>query len=197
MNPRLRCTLCLFSAAFTLGASCPGGMQNPGGGGGNPTAMSAAEQALANNALAAINAHRAGKALAPLTPHAAGAQVAFQHSLAMQTGNFFAHINPATNTDPATRAFNAGITHDPQGSIDPHSGRPFVGENLFMATNPNITAQIAVDSWIASPGHHTQIDAPLPVAGAQTMPAWTHCGIGVRQVGNQSWWTAVFFRNPN
>jgi len=44
---------------------------------------------------------------------------------------------------------------------------------------------------------YQRIDAPLPVAGAQTMLSWTHCGIGIRQVGNQSWWTAVIFRNPN
>ena len=159
--------------------------------------MSAAEQALATNALAAINAHRAGHGLAPLVAHAAGAQVAFQHSSAMQTGNFFAHVNPTTNTSPASRAFNAGITHDLQGSIDPNSGRPFVGENLFMTTDAAVTGQNAVDSWVGSPGHHTQIDAPLPVTGAQTMPAWTHCSIGVRQVGNTSWFTAMFFRNPN
>ncbi len=191
----VRIGFCLFIAAATLGVTCTGGVPNPGGGG--PASMSAAEQQLATNALAAINAHRAGHGLAPLTPHAAGAQVAFQHSSAMQSGNFFAHVNPTTNTSPGSRAFNAGITHDPGNSIDPDSGRPFVGENLFMATNNNITAQIAVDSWVGSPGHHTQIDAPLPVAGAQTMPAWTHCGIGVRQIGNQSWWTAMFFRNPN
>jgi hypothetical protein len=29
------------------------------------------------------------------------------------------------------------------------------------------------------------------------MPPWTHCGIGVRKSGNQSWWTAMFFRNPS
>jgi uncharacterized protein YkwD len=161
------------------------------------TTMSAAELQFAMDALAAINSHRAGKGLAALTWHAAGAEVGYQHGIAMQTGNFFDHVNPATNTDPATRAKNAGITHDPQGSLDPHSGNPFVGENLFMATDPAPTGQKTVDAWIGSPGHHTQIDAPLPVAGAQMMPPWTHCGIGVRVVGNQSWWTAVFFRNPN
>ena len=194
-SPQRLIGFCLFVAATTMGVSCPGGVPNPGGGG--PTSMSAAEQALATNALAAINAHRAGHGLAPLTAHAAGAQIAFQHSSAMQSGNFFAHVNPTTNSSPGSRAWDAGIRHDPGNSIDPQSGRPFVGENLFMTTDAAVTGQNAVDSWISSPGHHTQIDAPLPVAGAQTMPAWTHCGIGVRQVGNQSWWTAVFFRNPN
>ncbi len=51
--------------------------------------------------------------------------------------------------------------------------------------------------WIGSTGHHAQIDAPMPVAGVRTMPAWTHCGIGVPKTGNTSWYTAMFFRNPN
>lgn len=159
--------------------------------------MSAEELQFAMDALTAINAHRAGKSLAALTWYAAGAQVAYDHCVAMEAGNFFDHVDPNTNTDPATRALNAGITHDPQGSIDPHSNNPFVGENLFMAVNPAPSGQAAVDSWITSPGHHTQIDAPMPVAGAQTMPPWTHCGIGVRRNGNQIWFTAMFFRNPS
>ena len=39
--------------------------------------------------------------------------------------------------------------------------------------------------------------APLPVPNAQPMPAWTHCGIGVRVTQTQIWYTAMFFRNPN
>jgi uncharacterized protein YkwD len=175
----------------TLGtSSCPGNGINGGG-------MTATERQLATDALTAINNHRAGKGLAALTWYEAGAQVGYEHGVAMEAGGFFAHVDPNTNTDPATRALNAGITHDPQGSIDPNSGNPFVGENLYMTTDPNATGQGAVDSWIGSSGHHTQIDAPLAVAGAQTMPPWTHCGIGVRKSGNQSWWTAMFFRNPS
>ena len=182
-----------------------------GGGGGSTTgttapptppgvSMSAAEAQLATDALDAMNAHRAGKGLAPLAWYQAGAQVGYAHGLAMEAGGFFAHTDPGTGTTPASRAFNAGIVHDPQGSIDPISGKPFVGENLALATGqPSVTftGADAVNGWIASPGHHAQIDAPLPVAGAQTMPAWTHCGIGVRVTTTQIWYTAMFFRNPN
>lgn len=209
-----------FGIALTASAmgmnACPntmnmnGGMTNTNTNGNNNTngnsntngntagaMMSAEEMQLAMDALTAINAHRATKALAALTFYADGAQVGYDHCVAMEAGNFFDHVDPNTNTDPATRALNAGITHDPQGSLDPHSGNPFVGENLYMAFNAGLTGQDAVDSWISSPGHHTQIDAPLPVTGAQTMPPWTHCGIGVRKNGNQVWYTAMFFRNPN
>lgn len=159
--------------------------------------MSAEELQLAMDALTAINNHRAGKLLPAYTWYAAGAQVAYDHCVAMEAGNFFEHVDPNTGKDPATRALDAGITHDPDGTVDPTSGNPFVGENLFMAFNPSPSGQEAVDSWVNSPGHHTQIDAPLPVSGAQTMPAWTHCGIGVRRNGSNVWFTAMFFKNPN
>ncbi|MEE8170910.1 MAG: CAP domain-containing protein [Phycisphaerae bacterium] len=202
------CAFIVVAGVATMGmGACPGTMTTTGGTTGGTTGtggttttgttMSAAEMQLGMDALAAMNTHRAGKALAALTWHAAGAQVGFSHSLAMQAGSFFAHIDPNTSTDPATRALNAGIMHDPQGLMDPTSGNPFVGENLFMASGSSPSGQAAVNSWVNSPGHHTQIDAPLPVAGAQTMPAWTHCGIGVRVSGDTSWWTAMFFRNPN
>ncbi len=197
MKIRLFCTAGALLLAFASSGmnGCPNTMTPDGG--TPPGMMSAAEMQLATDALAAINAHRTGKGLAALTWYQPAEPVAFDHCVAMETGNFFAHIDPNTNTDPATRAMNAGITHDPQGSIDPHSGNPFVGENLFTSTDPNQTAQGAVDAWVGSPGHHTQIDAPLPVTGAQTMPPWTHCTIGVRQGASQNWWTAMFFRNPN
>ncbi len=204
----VRCGLVVGLGLTAMGmGTCPttmtstGGTTGTGAGtGGTPTAgatMTAAELQLAMDALAAMNTHRVGKGLAPLTWHAAGAQVGYTHGVAMEAGGFFEHVVPGTTTDPATRALNAGITHDPQGSMDPTSGNPFVGENLFTTTDPNATGQGTVNAWVNSPGHHTQIDAPLPVAGAQTMPPWTHCGIGVRKSTSQSWWTAMFFRNPN
>lgn len=190
-------------AALGMNA-CPGDMMMPGTGTGTGTPptppadmMTAEETQLAMDALAAMNAHRMTKGLAAYIWYQPGAQVAYAHDLAMEAGNFFAHVDPNTNTDPATRALNANIMHDPQGSIDPHSGNPFVGENLFFSSGSAQTGQGAVDSWIGSPGHHTQIDAPLPVSGAQTMPPWTHCGIGVRKTGTNYWFTAMFFRNPN
>jgi uncharacterized protein YkwD len=188
----LQCGLVLVTGLAAMsGNACPGGGTSVVG------TMSAAEAQLATDALTAINTHRATQGLAAYTWYDAGAEVAYQHCIAMQSGNFFAHVNPNTGTDPATRALNAGITHDPDGSVDPNSGNPFVGENLYTATNTTPSGQAAVDGWIASPGHYTQIVAPQAVAGAQTMPAWTHCGIGVRVSGNQVWFTAMFFRNPN
>ncbi|MCA9256783.1 MAG: CAP domain-containing protein [Phycisphaerales bacterium] len=165
---------------------------NTSGGG-----MSVEELQLAMDALTAINNHRAGKSLPAYTWYAAGADVGYAHCLAMEAGSFFEHVDPNTGKDPATRALDAGIMHDPDGTIDPTSGNPFVGENLYMAVNAGLTGQDAVDAWVTSPGHHTQIDAPMPVSGAQTMPAWTHCGIGVRRNGGNVWYTAMFFKNPN
>lgn len=213
----IRVLVCIALVVTMMGMNgCPqtmnmtGGLNNAGGttggmntvGGGMMTTMpgatmSAEELQIAADALTAINARRTTRGLAALTSYAAGAQVAYDHCLAMEAGNFFAHVDPNTGTDPATRAQTAGITHDPQGAIDPTSGNPFVGENLYAAFNAGLTGQDAVDSWLTSPGHLTQIDAPLPVTGAQTMPPWTHCGIGVRKDGNQIWVTAMFFRNPN
>ena len=189
-----------FTLLFTgMGMNaCGGTMPGTGTGtGGTTSMMTDAEMQFAMDSLAAMNTHRAGKGLAPLTWYQNGANVGYAHCLAMQAGNFFAHVDPNTGTSPASRARMAGIVHDPQGSIDPTSGDPFVGENLFMSTDPNQTGQGATNDWINSPGHHTQIDAPMPVAGAQTMPPWTHCGIGVRVSGNSNWYTAMFFRNPN
>jgi uncharacterized protein YkwD len=199
----------LFSCGLALVAAlaltaCGGGSSDSGGGTVIPTppgaAMSAAEEQLGMDALAAMNAHRATKGLAALTWHAVGAQVAYDHCLAMEAGGFFAHTNPLTNATPGSRAWDAGIRHDPLGFLDAVSGDPYVGENLaYAAGTPTVTytgAQ-AVDGWIASPGHHTQIDAPLPVIGATTNPPWTHCGIGVRSTPTKVWYTAMFFRNPN
>lgn len=115
----------------------------------------------------------------------------------MEAIGFSAHVDSGIKTDPATGALDAGITRDPDGSLDPHSGDPFVGENLYRTTDPNPTGPGAVNSWIGSPGHHKQRDARLAIAGAQTLPAWTHRGIGVRKTGGRSWWTARRFRSPN
>lgn len=194
----------LFLGAFAF-ASCGGGGGSSsgggtGGGGTPPTAqMSTQENQIAMDTLTAMNAWRAQQnpALPALAWHQAGAQVAFDHCLNMEARNFFAHVDPQTGSSPASRCAAAGITHDPQGSIDPTTGHPFVGENLYSGSGFTPTGQAAVNSWSTSPGHNTQMVAPNPVPGAQTMPAWTHCGIGVRYDGNTFWYTAVFFRNPN
>lgn len=194
----------LLACALPVLGGCGGGSgtTSTGPGGGLPpgTPMSAPELQSAMDALTAINAHRAAKMLPPLTWYAAGAQVAYDHCLAMEAGGFFDHTNPNTMSTPSSRAQAAGIVHDPMGFIDPVTMDPFVGENLANAQGvPMVvyTGADAVNAWVGSPGHHTQIDAPLPVAGAQTMPAWTHCGIGVRMTTTQVWYTAMFFRNPN
>ena len=203
-------TALTFSSLALLLPSCGGGGSNPGtgGGGGTPPGnqMTAAEQQAAMECLAAINAHRQANGLTPYVWYQNGANVAYQHCVAMETQDFFAHVNPNTGTSPGQRAAEAGITHDPQGSIDPTTGHPFVGENLSAGTSQ--TGQQATDGWITSPGHHAQLIAPLLAPGAsQTMPPWTHCGIGVR-IGAQiddgpitgfivNAYTAVFFRNPS
>ncbi len=199
MNSLLSVATCGLLLVACLGA-CGGG----GGGGGGftptvPTEMTTAELQLAQDCIDAMNQWRAQQnpVLAPLTWYAPGAQVAFEHSAQMEAHGFFAHVDPNTNKDPATRALDAGITHDPGGSIDPHSNNPFVGENIYGGGGGTASGQAAVNSWAGSPGHNTQMVAPNPVAGAQTMPAWTHVGIGVRNNGGAYWFTAMFFRNPN
>ncbi len=186
-----------FLASTGLVACCGGGGGNgPPIGGGGPGAgdpMTAAEQQLSDDALAAMNSHRAGLGLTAYIAHPQGAQVAYDHCLDMRARNFFAHVNP-DGAGPDQRIAAAGITHDPGPGISPSN---FVGENLAMGTNAIQSGAAVVSGWIGSPGHHTQIDAPQPVSGAQTMPAWTHCGIGVHQgPGGTIWWTAVFLRNP-
>ena len=194
-------------AVLGLAASCGGGGDSGGSGsakGGSPpsTSMNAAELALAMDALAAINVHRGRQpgGLAPLQWYASGADVAYAHCVAMEAGGFFAHTDPSTNTTPAVRSSNAGITHDAQGTIDIASGLPFVGENLTTRSGTAVirfSGQEAVNQWIGSPGHNMQLVAPnLSACAAQAMPAWTHCAIGVRITSSQIWYTAMFWRNP-
>lgn len=164
----------------------------PGGLGG--TAMTAAEQRLAEEALTAINARRAARSLPPLQAHAGGAKVAHAHSRDMAVRGYFEHVNPA-GLDGSARIAAAGIRNDPGPRLLPAN---FAGENLAMGTNMLLTGQAVTDLWIRSPGHATQIVAPQRMRGAQTMPAWTHCGVGVHQApGGRIWWTAVFLRNPS
>lgn len=190
----------LVVATFALG--CGG---NNGGGGsttGGPAGanMTAQELQLAMDALAAINAHRAGKGITPAYQwYATGAQVAYQHCVAMEQGGFFAHTNPNTGSTPASRSMAAGIMHDSQGFLEPGTGHPVVGENLADAQGtPTVTftGQQAVTGWVNSPGHHAQLDAPVIVPGQGQWPAWTHCGIGVRVTPTHIWYTAMFWRNP-
>ena len=187
------------------GGTTTGGGTGGGGGGGGGVAppgasMTTAEEQLGMDALTAINNHRASVGGLPaLQWYAGGADVAYAHCVAMEAGGWFAHQNPSTGSTPARRSADAGIAHDPQGSIEPGTGLPFVGENLASATGfPSVTytGQQAVDGWIASPGHLAQIVAPNNVPTVGSMPAWTHCTIGVRVTTTQIWYTAMFWRNP-
>ena len=172
--------LAAVAALVVFGAaSCGGGNGNGGNGNGN------------NNG----GTHSHNGQLSALTWSEAAAQVAYLHSVDMGMNGYFDHTNPGGES-PSDRVANAGITHDPgvPGIIPPN----FAGENLFWQGGQVPTGQDAVTSWVNSPGHHAQIDAPLLAPGAsQTMPAWTHVGVGVYVQGNQAWVTAVFLRNPS
>lgn len=190
---RLLPSLALLPLVGLVACCGGGGSPGGGGGGGGGAPMTAAEEQLSQDALAAMNSHRAGHSLPPFAAHPEGAQVAYDHCVDMRTRNFFSHVNP-DGVNPSQRIANAGIVNNPGPGFVPSN---FVGENIASGTNALQTGQEVVDGWIGSPAHHTQIDAPQPVSGAQTMPPWTHVGIGVHQgPGGQIWWTAVFLRDP-
>lgn len=203
MRTIISSALVTLSAALLLGCGGGGGDEttnpnpnpnpNPAG-----ATMSAQELQLAMDTLTQMNVHRAAQVppLPAYTWHQVAADVGFAHCLQMETNDFFAHVDPGTMFDPSQRGQNAGMMHDPMGAMGA-GGAPFIGENLYGSTGAVPTGQSAITSWSTSPGHNTQMVAPQPVAGAQTMPAWTHCGIGVRYDGNQYWVTAMFLRNPN
>lgn len=90
-----------------------------------------------------VNKEREQNDLPPLKMHSILIEVARKHSQDMMDRNFFDHENPDGEL-PSDRVENVDLTYTA------------VAENIFMAMGyqENEIAELAVDSWIESPGHH-------------------------------------------
>ena len=148
----------------------PNGGGNSGGGGGgtNPDGltMSEAELAFATEAARLLNLERTQRSLAPLTWDDAVAQVAFEHSLDMQTRGYFDHATP-DGKDPGDRLAAAGLS------------AMGWAENIARGQT---TPSSVVQSWMNSPGHRDNL----------LNPGLTHAGLGVRIGLGGPWWTHLF-----
>lgn len=172
--------------------ACDGAAPSPG----DPV-MTETEQRVAEEVFNEINAQRISIGLPPLHWHAASARVASMHTWAMEQQDFWSHINPYTHLDQSQRAAAAGIEHDPDNFISLESGAPYVGEALFRGVVAELTGERIVSSLLNSDEHRGQLLAPIPTPGEPELPAWTHCGVGVRYDGLRVWVAAMFFKNPN
>ena len=123
-------------------------------------ALAATERlpALDRQVLSALNKTRADHGLRPVVMSNALNGAAVAHSRAMLERGFFAHDSPNGAPFAArVRGFyrSAGYT------------RWSVGENLIYNTG-EITAEIAIAAWLASPGHRENM----------LTPEWREVGIG-------------------
>lgn len=108
---------------------------------------------LANNLVKLVNAERVKNGLNILVENSRLNDVAYNFALEMNKFQFQNHISP-TGAGPPKRVSNGNVTY---------SG---VGENL--AWGP-LTDREAVDAWMASPGHRSNI----------LDPRWKQTGVGI------------------
>ncbi len=90
-----------------------------------------------------VNDEREAQGLAPLQMDETQRRVARAHSQDMVARDFFAHDNPDGQT-PFDRMRAAGVTYTS------------AAENIAWNDFPN-PADVAVDGWMDSPGHHANI----------------------------------------
>ena len=115
-------------------------------------------QALDQQVLAALNRVRVDRGLRPLVISDALQGAAVAHSRAMLEKGFFAHDSPSGVPFVArVRGFYRSAGYNSWA----------VGENLIYNTE-EITADIAIAAWLASPGHRANM----------LSPAWREVGIG-------------------
>ena len=156
-----------------------------------------AESALADDVWQALNDHRVALGLGELNWYNPAADVAHGHSNAMLERDFFDHVDPCTCLDQSARAAVAGIEHDAENLLSPVSNTPFVGEVIYRATRiNNLDGAHIVNVWVQSPEHRVHVEAPMQFPGFYKLPDWTHCGVGVRIEGDETYVTAMFFKNP-
>jgi uncharacterized protein YkwD len=110
---------------------------------------------LADQLFRLINLERSLGDLDPLTWDDDLAKVAQDYACRMIEGDFFGHVDPATETAPNHRLTLAGYEFN------------VMGENLAVGQT---TAAEVLDGWMASPSHRDNILSPV----------WTQIGIGVR-----------------
>jgi len=110
-----------------------------------PPAPADLEQAV----LVGVNRERAALNLAQLAPSTALATVARAHSQDMSARGFLSHVDP-DGVGPADRVERAGIRYTR------------VAENIHWSRNePGDPAEVAVQSWLASPSHRQAMLDPV------------------------------------
>lgn len=123
------------------------------------------QSAMAQKAFEYTNQFRMQRGLAPVTWHQAVADAAYGHSVNMGLKKV-----PFGHTGFKERA-----------KLFPYR---CVAENVYKCNMRGDTAKLAVDSWIASPGHLKNL-----------VGDYTHCGIGVYQNADGYWYfTQMFMR---
>jgi uncharacterized protein YkwD len=144
-------TLVLCALLVTLGASLVGPA--------NAAPASAKRlPTLDQQILAGLNETRAKHGLRPLVMSRKLQDAAVSHSKAMLEGGFFAHDAPGGATFVSRlRSFYGSSGYDSWS----------VGENLLYNTQ-EVTANVAIAAWLASPGHRENI----------LTPKWREVGIG-------------------
>lgn len=118
-----------------------------------------------------VNGERVNAGLSALTMRQDLREVARAHSEDMLARDFFDHINP-DGDDPFDRMGAAGVTYSS------------AAENIAWNSGygASTTASVAVDGWMNSTGHRTNI----------LTAAFTHTGMGVATDGTQYYYTQVF-----
>lgn len=97
-----------------------------------------------------INAYRAANHLSPLRLSASLTTAARSHSLQMETDGYFAH-----ESADGTAFWKRLKSFYPEGAFAYWS----VGENLLWSS-PDVDAQKALDTWVASPEHRMNMLDP-------------------------------------
>jgi len=142
---------CLLAA---LGAS----LADPAVGGGAATTATERLGLLDQGVLAAVNRTRSERGLRPFVLSKELQSAARSHSRSMLEQGFFAHESAGgASFSKRIRAFYRSAGYMSWS----------VGENL-LSSSSDVSAQAAIDAWLASPGHRENM----------LSPAWREVGIG-------------------
>jgi uncharacterized protein YkwD len=133
-----------------------------------PTGVAEMEQQVVDR----TNAIRRDDGVAPLALDATLARLAREHSCRMAGQQFFAHGEPAGGDLPA-RLRAAGASFE------------MAGENIARTTDANDPVEAAIQGWMKSQGHRTNI----------LQPAFTRTGVGVCREGPIYFFTQIFLRS--